>query len=118
LPQSGRLDGDRLAFPHDEDAPAEPAEGPLHPFVTGRIAVNLGDPIVSPGCGDAAPAAGGAVPEAAGGYWVFPLSAVGLGDSSPVIADTMPCAIAAESAEGVCVSGLGCLLWAQPRDGG
>ena len=57
--------GAGLAFPDGEDAPAEAAEGAEMVAVAGGVLVDFGEPVIAAGGGNAASAAGMAVPEAA-----------------------------------------------------
>ena len=57
--------GHSLALPHDEDAPAEAAQRALHAAIAGGVAVDLGEPVRAVGGGNAAAAAGVAMPETA-----------------------------------------------------
>src|SRR5262245_3431802 len=54
-----------LALPNHQHAPAQPPQGPPHALVALAIALQLGDPIVSPRSGNAARPATVHVPETA-----------------------------------------------------
>jgi hypothetical protein len=63
--ESGPASERSLTLPHDENAPAQATQRALHAAIARGVAVDLGDPVCAVGGGNAAPAAGVAMPEAA-----------------------------------------------------